>query len=136
MDFNVNLIGVLVAGFVSMIIGSIWYGPLFGKEWMKLSGMTLKKIKAAQKKGMTGEMITAFASSLLMAYVLGVLFKSLALVALIDYLMWSVLVWIGFVSTMLIHPILWEGKPSGLFFLNSSHRLVELLSIAIILFYI
>ena len=31
---EVNYLAVLIAGIVPMIVGAIWYGPLFGKRWL------------------------------------------------------------------------------------------------------
>ena len=42
---EVNLLAVLVAGIVPMLIGSLWYGPLFGKRWMALMEMTADEIQ-------------------------------------------------------------------------------------------
>lgn len=43
MDFgqfitSINYWAVLVSAFCAFFIGWIWYGPLFGKLWMKLNG--------------------------------------------------------------------------------------------------
>lgn len=37
----VNYLAILVAAVLSMVLGFLWYGPLFGKEWTKLMGVTL-----------------------------------------------------------------------------------------------
>ncbi|WP_260482692.1 DUF1761 domain-containing protein [Sphingomicrobium flavum] len=42
---EINWIAVLVASVSAFILGGIWYGPLFGKKWMELVGMTEEKIK-------------------------------------------------------------------------------------------
>ena len=42
---DVNLLAVLVAGLVPMIVGSLWYGPLFGKRWMALMETTPEEIQ-------------------------------------------------------------------------------------------
>lgn len=39
----VSWASVFVAAFSGFIIGSLWYGPLFGKAWMRLTGMTKEK---------------------------------------------------------------------------------------------
>ncbi len=39
----VNWISVVVAALSGFVIGSLWYGPVFGKAWMALSGMTKEK---------------------------------------------------------------------------------------------
>ena len=51
---DINFWAVLVCAIVSMIVGSIWYGPLFGKLFMREMGMdkwTPEK-QAAMKKSM------------------------------------------------------------------------------------
>lgn len=46
MDFKFNIWAVVVATFVTLIIGFIWYSPkVFGTIWMKESGMTEEKAK-------------------------------------------------------------------------------------------
>lgn len=39
----VNWVSVFVAALSGFAIGALWYGPLFGKPWMRLSGMTKEK---------------------------------------------------------------------------------------------
>ncbi|MBI2026526.1 MAG: DUF1761 domain-containing protein, partial [Deltaproteobacteria bacterium] len=66
----INYVAVIVAAIVSMGIGFLWYGPLFGKAWIKLSGMSMKDMDAAKKKGMAKTYVIAFIGTLVMAYVL------------------------------------------------------------------
>ena len=42
---EVNLLAVLVAGIVPMIIGALWYGPIFGKRWMALMETTPEEVR-------------------------------------------------------------------------------------------
>ena len=42
---DVNLLAVLVAGIVPMIVGMLWYGPLFGKRWLALMETTPEEIR-------------------------------------------------------------------------------------------
>lgn len=39
----VNWLSVIVAAASGFAIGALWYGPLFGKAWMGLTGMTKEK---------------------------------------------------------------------------------------------
>ncbi len=34
MMFQINLLAVVVCAIASMVLGMLWYGPLFGKKWM------------------------------------------------------------------------------------------------------
>lgn len=46
----INLWSVIASAIASMIIGSIWYGPLFGKKFMHIMGMD--KMTATEKMAM------------------------------------------------------------------------------------
>lgn len=55
---NINWLAVLVSTISAFVIGSLWYSSLlFGKPWMKASGMTDEKAKTANKVKIYG---TAF----------------------------------------------------------------------------
>ena len=41
---QVNFLAIIVCAVVSMIVGTIWYGPLFGKKWMKHFNFTKEDI--------------------------------------------------------------------------------------------
>jgi hypothetical protein len=50
---GINIWAVLVCGVLAMVFGMIWYGPLFGKTWMRIVGATAMdeaKRKEMQKK--------------------------------------------------------------------------------------
>jgi hypothetical protein len=40
MEFHVNFIAVIAATVSAMVIGSLWYGPILGKQWMKENNFT------------------------------------------------------------------------------------------------
>ncbi|MGC9355126.1 MAG: DUF1761 domain-containing protein, partial [Mariniphaga sp.] len=42
---SINYLAVIVAALSSFMVGWIWYGPLFGKSWMKLHGFTEEELK-------------------------------------------------------------------------------------------
>lgn len=42
-----NWMVVLATGLVPLIMGFLWYGPLFGKAWMKAADMDQEKMKGA-----------------------------------------------------------------------------------------
>ena len=37
---HINWLAVIVAAASPFVIGSLWYGPVFGKTWMRLTGHT------------------------------------------------------------------------------------------------
>jgi hypothetical protein len=46
---NINYWAVLVCGVLSMVIGFVWYGPLFGKKWLEIVGATFKDVEERKK---------------------------------------------------------------------------------------
>lgn len=47
MEFHVNYLAVFLSTITAMIIGSLWYGPILGKQWMKENKFTHEDIKAS-----------------------------------------------------------------------------------------
>jgi len=42
---GVSWLAILVAAFVTFLLGGLWYGPLFGKPWMRASGVTEERAR-------------------------------------------------------------------------------------------
>ncbi len=132
----INYLALLGAAIASMVVGAIWYGPLFGKPWMALSGMSQEKINAAKPK-IGKSYALMFAGSLVMSYVL-----AHALVFANAYLgasgassgvmtgFWN---WIGFIAPATLGNVIWEGKPWKLWILNNGYYLVSLSVMGVIL---
>lgn len=133
----INYFAVLVAAILNIVLGFLWYGPLFGKQWMKLSGMSKEKIESMKKKGMTKTYVMVLVSSFVMSYVLAhaLVFASgyLKVYGLSAGIMSGFWNWIGFVAPVILGPVLWEGRPYKLWILNSSYYLVSLLLMGSIL---
>ncbi len=124
---EVNLVRVLIAAIVSMIVGSLWYGPLFGKTWMKLMGINKNSINKSKKKGMWKSYLVMFIGSLINFSVLGILVSVFGATNVSGAMKVGFLVWIGFVLPLMLGSVLWEGKPVKLYFLNAAYQLVMLL---------
>ena len=42
MEFaQVNWIAIVIVAVFNMILGTLWYGPLFGKLWMRIIGVDM-----------------------------------------------------------------------------------------------
>ncbi len=134
---TINLLAVFVCALSSVVLGSLWYGPLFGAPWMKMIGLTQADMEAAKKKGFVGSgMAKSYGlmvlGSLVMAYVLAVAI-GLAGAGLPNALRVSFLAWAGFLAPAHLGSVLWEGKSWKLWALNSGYHLAYLLCSAAIL---
>ena len=47
MEFHVDYLAVILSTVTAMFLGSLWYGPILGKQWMKENKFTDADIKAA-----------------------------------------------------------------------------------------
>lgn len=136
MEVPVNYLAVLVSGIVAVIIGALWYGPVFGKQWMKLAGISMDGMKS-MKMTPIGAMIGGFITSLLMAYVLShiYVFASVYMntAGIMGGLSSGFWIWLGFAVPMTGASYLFEGKPLKLWILNAAYYLVVLLAMGAII---
>lgn len=68
-EITINYLAVLLTAIVRMIVGILWYGPIFGKQWKKLMGFTDESMKVMKMKPMQAT-AGGFVTALIMAYVL------------------------------------------------------------------
>lgn len=133
----INYLAVLLAAISSMVLGFLWYGPLFGKTWMNLSGLTKEKMDKAKAKGMSVQYGIAFVGSLVMSYVLAhslvfaaSYFKTSGVSAGLMVGFWN---WLGFIAPVTLGIVLWDGKSWKLWILTNAYYLVSLLLMGVIL---
>ncbi|MBC8193102.1 MAG: DUF1761 domain-containing protein [Candidatus Marinimicrobia bacterium] len=128
----VNYWAVLVSALVFFGIGAIWYGPVFGKAWIKSMGLSEADLEAQKaEENMVMSFGLMFVSSLLMA---------LATAYLIDYLLFvfpdsgavkvglttAFFVWVGYTFSYLITAPAFEKRPWSYVWINGGYWLVGL----------
>jgi hypothetical protein len=121
---DINYIAVVVAAVIAYALGALWYGPLFGRIWMQLSGKTEATL---DKSNMGVRYVIGFVTSLVMAYVLAHLIEYARAATIVEGLQTGFWVWLGFVATVSLGMVLWEGKPFKLWVLNNAYNLFSLL---------
>ena len=120
---DINYLAVVGAAVASMIIGFLWYGPLFGNQWKKLMNFTDKSMK---KMTPVQAMIGGFISTLIMSYILAHFIDYTQAATFMDGAVAGIWLWLGFIATVQIGSVLWEGKPLKLYAINTLHYLVTL----------
>ena len=132
---ELNWIAIVLAALSTMVVGSLWYGPLFGKVWTKLA-----KVKTDPNFGPAQAVplyLTAFIGSMITAIVLAVS----AFVAHDFYggsFLWVTVVvgavlWLGFTAARVNMHDSFEGRPKELTMLTVVHELVTILIMAVII---
>ena len=137
---DINYLAILVAAIVAMVIGSIWYGPLFGKTWMKGQGIDQNntEAKAKMKKGAGAAYAQMFIGALITAYVLAYVLWAFSIagpevkgvLAGVQAGFWS---WFGFVLPVKYGDKLWGGKAFKYVAVDLGYYLVMLLAAGIII---
>ena len=131
---EINWLAVLLADVSSMVIGAIWYAkPVFGRRWMRLSGIS----DADLQKNPALPLIITFVVSFFTAAVLA---GSAAIAQhfyegnfLLNAVLTSVILWIGFTAARMVTHDLFDRRPSSLSVLNLAHELVTLVVMGLII---
>lgn len=123
-----NYLAIVVASVVNMVIGFLWYGPLFGKKWMALSGMTEEQVKSVNPAPLYAQ---SFVAVLISYYVLARFISPTATVT--EGIEVAALVWVGFVTTVQFTASLFSTKPRALYYLDTGYQLVTYLAAGTIL---
>lgn len=118
-----NWLAVIVAAILQVVIGFIWYGPLFGKTWMSMMGMTQQTMR---REGMGKTYAWSFVGSLVTAGVLAKLVGVMGARTLGAGITAGFWVWLGFVATVTLASVLYEKRSVSLYALNNGYQLVSL----------
>ena len=129
---TVNYWHAAVAAIAAFAVGALWYGPLFGKQWMKLSGITPQKMKSS-KKSPAKSMGIGFVLTVVTATILACVLAHVQAGTMAEALQIAFVIWLGFPMPVEAGSVIWEGKPFKLLVLNSLHSLVSLLIMAAII---
>lgn len=131
--FDVNNLAVFVSGVAAMAVGFLWYGPLFGKVWMKHMRFSKEDMDKAKAKGMAKSYVLMFIAALVTAFVLAQVFVEFNVSTVVGGLTGALWMWLGFMATKSIGVVLWEGKSWNLWVLNALHDFISLAVMGVIL---
>ena len=132
-SISVNYVAVIVAAIVNMALGFAWYSKsLFGKTWMRELGLTDARLES-MKSGMGKVYALLVVASLLTAYVLAHVVTVFEATSLMDGVMAGFWMWLGFIATTSLNPVLWEKKSWTLYGINAGYYLVSLAVMGVIL---
>lgn len=134
---ELNYLAILVAAFVQFVLGGLWYSPLlFGKQWMKIMGVSHLPIEEIQK--MQKEMGPFY----VVQFVLTILF-TIALACTLemspeDYGIPAALkIWAGFIVPTQIAGVIWGSTKKAMWksqiLIMTSYQLVGIVAAAYIL---
>lgn len=132
MQFQVNYLAVLASGVVMMILGYLWYGPLFGKPWLKLMGISKTSMQGKGSE-MAKNYGLMFLSALILSYVFNHVLLAFGANSISQALQGALWTWLGFIATTMFAGVLWTKKPVKLYAIDAGYYLVGLAIVGIVL---
>jgi len=139
-SLHVNWLAILTSVVASFAIGSLWYGPLFGKIWARAMGFDA----ATRPTGVQiarGSLLN-LVGTLLMAYVLAhdvSVWRPSTWNAGSDRASWAYgfyaghFVWLGFVVPVLLNGVAFERRSFKVFAIAAGYQFLSLQAMAMIL---
>ncbi len=114
---DIHWLAVIGAAVSAFLIGGIWYGPLFGKAWQALNGLSDQAVQQDAPRTFSG----AFALTLVAAFGLAMLMQLHPSPSLNAGLGVGTTVGLAFVSTSLGINYLFARKPLMLFLIDAGY---------------
>jgi hypothetical protein len=125
----VNYISILLASVIGMVIGSLWYSKLlFGKKWMKLEKIGPKTMEKMKQRPIGKILLVAFLSLVVTNFVLALVLDYLPEHSWNNGLLVAGWLWLGFIATTQLSPVLWKGQSFKLYLLNVGQYLIAFLA--------
>jgi len=123
-----NWLAVIAAALSSFVLGGLWYGPLFGKAWMKAAGVSAEQVANGNKPVIFGgTFVLALLSAAAFSYMLGNDEDA------VSGALYGALGGFCFVAASLGSTYLFEHKPTSLFLINGGYRTLQFTLIGLIL---
>ena len=139
-EISLNYLAILAAVASNIVIGFLWYGPLFGQAWMKEVG--IDPARKPEPKVFARAMVLMVIGALLTAFVLALSIEVWrpsswnagqdAPNAVYGFFT-AVFIWAGFYVPLLLGSVGWEQKSWKLFGINAGYQLAALLAAGMIL---
>ena len=120
--WTVDYVGVLIASVAAMIIGFVWYLPaLAGKTWGAATGISPEKMKAIMGPA---TLVAGFIMVLLQATVLAAAIGWSGATGIGEGVVMGLIIWLGFIVTTAGMNVLYEARPSSLYWVYGGNSLV------------
>ena len=125
-DVTIDWVGVIIATVAAMVLGALWYGPLFGQRWFALVGKTREELKANAGIGYGLALVGSFVLAIVMTYVT----QWGAAEGFGEGIIVGIVMWAGFVLSTQVVGAVFEGRPWELIMLNSGSSLLTFAIVA------
>jgi hypothetical protein len=135
--FEVNYFAVLLSTLLGMCIGFFWYHKkVFGLIWIRLVGLTPKKVKETSQDQMAVAMGSALINSFLVSFVIANLIVLLEVPHVVFALQIGLVFWLTFVFSTQFTQALYAKKDQRLVLIETGKDLIFYLLSSALLFFL
>lgn len=126
----VNWFAVGTSVIANFVIGALWYSPLlFVNQWLAMAGVDRPIFDQGLPKALLGDLFSALAIALALNQVI----RWSGSVGIRSGLLIALIVWVGFVASVLLAQVTYEHRPFAFFAISAGYRLIVLLAMGAIL---
>ncbi len=128
---HINYLTVVASAVIALVIGGVWYGPLFGKKWMEAIGAAncTEEQKKEAMKGMWKLYVLQFLLVLFQMYVLFWYVGTLSEISTTIHTAFSL--WVAFVMPTIAGVAIWSGESKKIawnkFLIQAGYQLIVFL---------
>ena len=117
MEVQVNLVAVGLAGVSAFIVGGLWYGVLFAKQWQQLVGLSDKEVARGAVRVFGGSLVLSLIMALNLAFFIGYQGAAFGLFA-------GLAAGIGWVAMAFGVNYLFERRSIKLYLINAGYNVI------------
>ncbi|HEY9518094.1 MAG TPA: DUF1761 domain-containing protein [Gemmatimonadales bacterium] len=132
MMYPLNYLGIVVTALMIFAIGALWYGLLFGRQWIAAHGYTPEQLEG-MKQGMARTYFLSFLCYLVLAAVMDYLIVRLGIDTPQGGVKLGAALWAGFVATVGFTAYLYSNKRLATWLLDASYQLVFMVAAGVLL---
>lgn len=133
---TINYWAVLVCAALSMALGFVWYGPIFGKKWMEIVKATEadEARRAEMMRGVWKLYIVQFLLTLFQAYVLAYYIAGWQAASGVENALW---IWAAFIMPTVAGSAMWNNDSAKIswarFLIQGGYQLILFILFGLIL---
>ena len=127
---NLNYLAIIASSVIYFALGALWFGPLFGKLWLKLVGLSLTE---EDKKNALFMFAKTFILDFVITFSVAVIIYLLKPTTISSALQVSTLIGLGFVAAPFLGNYMYAKRSMKLFAIEAGYHFVCIIIVSIIL---
>lgn len=125
---ELHLFPIALAVVASAVIGMLWYGPLFGKKWLVLTGTT----QDDTQKGWIAPMVFSLFAAFIGAMIFDIFTMKMGVDSMRGFVETAIWLWLGFFALPTLVNTLFRGTSRSLWAIEAFHVCAWMVAMAVI----